>query len=148
MVCSQSTNYMLTDCTCGRQANSTVHFSHENPVIYMTDGSSCPQAESMKASTAIEFICDTSIEEGESRTESLLILIASNINIPQENRSLLLNYLQKTTMHVLSSLNGERRCVYCHRRSSHNGSLTDDQYACAVPDRYAYWKTAVMVIVM
>lgn len=48
-----------------REANTTLLVRDMHPVIYMTGGSSCPQSESMKASTAMQFICDTSVDAGD-----------------------------------------------------------------------------------
>ncbi|OBZ68375.1 hypothetical protein A0H81_11620 [Grifola frondosa] len=42
-------------------ANTTLVVRDGNPVLTMTEGSNCPNAGDMKASTAIRFICDTSV---------------------------------------------------------------------------------------
>ncbi|KAI1793994.1 hypothetical protein LXA43DRAFT_884480 [Ganoderma leucocontextum] len=44
--------------------NTTVLFREGNPVILMTDGSPCPNAGNLTASTAIRFICDSSAGAG------------------------------------------------------------------------------------
>ncbi|TBU62101.1 mannose-6-phosphate receptor binding domain-containing protein [Dichomitus squalens] len=44
--------------------NTTVLFREGNPVILMTDGSPCPSAGSLTASTAIRFVCDSSAGTG------------------------------------------------------------------------------------
>jgi len=41
--------------------NTTIAVRDGHPVLIMTDGSRCPKADSMTTSTAIRFICDTSV---------------------------------------------------------------------------------------
>ncbi|KAL5494617.1 hypothetical protein ACEPAI_78 [Sanghuangporus weigelae] len=92
------------------QANTSLHFRNGNPVLFMTDGTSCPQSENMKASTAIQFICDNSAAEGKPQLAAQL---------PPEDEDACAFFIEWRT-----------------------------KYACPLPDRYAYWKTAVMVIVI
>ncbi|KAH8111868.1 mannose 6-phosphate receptor domain-containing protein [Phellopilus nigrolimitatus] len=92
------------------QANSTLHVRDRHPVLLLMGGSSCPQSDSMKASTAIRFICDDSVAEGKPQ------LIAQ---LPPEDDDACAFFIEWRT-----------------------------KFACPVPDRYAYWKTFVMVIVI
>ncbi|KAI0800825.1 mannose-6-phosphate receptor binding domain-containing protein [Fomes fomentarius] len=48
-------------------ANTTVVVSEGQPLIFMTDGSHCPNAGDLTASTAIRFICDGSAGIGEPK---------------------------------------------------------------------------------
>ncbi|KAL5519594.1 hypothetical protein ACEPAH_1277 [Sanghuangporus vaninii] len=92
------------------QANTSLLFRNGNPVLFMTDGTSCPLSENMKASTAIQFICDKSAAEGKPQLAAQL---------PPEDEEACAFFIEWRT-----------------------------KYACPLPDRYAYWKTAVMVIVI
>ncbi|EJC98619.1 mannose 6-phosphate receptor domain-containing protein [Fomitiporia mediterranea MF3/22] len=92
------------------QANTTLVVQDMHPVLYMMGGSSCPQAEGMKASTAIQFICDTSVDEGQPK------LLAQ---LPPADDDACMFFIEWRT-----------------------------KYACPVPNRYAYWKTALMAIVI
>jgi cation-dependent mannose-6-phosphate receptor len=48
------------------EVNTTLHVVDGSPYLYFTGGSKCPgaQADAMKASTAIRFICDTGASQG------------------------------------------------------------------------------------
>ncbi|KAI0962279.1 hypothetical protein AcW1_001136 [Taiwanofungus camphoratus] len=59
--------------------NTTLTIRNDHPVLIMTDGSRCPKADSMTASTAIRFVCDTSVF-GAGRPE----LVAQ---LPQDDES-------------------------------------------------------------
>ena len=47
-----------------RKVNTTLQVRDGHPVLVMVDGSSCPQSDNIKASTAIRFSCDPKATEG------------------------------------------------------------------------------------